>query len=642
MRALRAALAAAALAALAAAPGAQAAWFPSEPIDGPSASIVRLGDLDTAQDGGTALAYLKRDGAVAHAWAARMVNGSWQAPEQLDVGQTAESRDPRIATSDGGRVVAAWINDGRVWSSIRESTTAPWSGPVQVHPGPAQNVSLSMSVHGVAFVAFSVGGGSRDVRAARLASTPGAQWSVFGDPLDVEPARDAGGGRGPRIAAAADGTAFAAWEEVGGDGRRRVQVRRVLRDRLSQFPAEASVPDLEGRPGGDARSPEVGMDWDSSFGWVTVEQDFNDGTTRSRVYGRRLVGVGLEAPLLLDSLQWGDGISAVDPDVDVTGRERALATAHVTPGAAVGASILQIDVFGAIGRIDPQSGDANPDPTVAHASNGEGAFNWFEDGQMVGRYWNRDDVLEPQVDLANPDFGPAQPELGIDSSADRLADVAVGFVQGGPLERRIVVAHWDRPLRAITPPSASQAWQANKRPRLTWGRATDNWGHPLYRIEVNGFPVATQPSTTLDMPVDLPDGSHPWRIVTIDPRGQETVGIERRLNIDTTRPVAQVATAGTLRAGQSIRFVARDDPPPQAPVAPGAPVPPAIRTSGLVRMTASFGDRTRGTGTRELRHVYRKKGNYRVRVVVVDKAGNQAIVKLLVKVANARKRSSSR
>jgi hypothetical protein len=59
-------------------------------------------------------------------------------------------------------------------------------------------------------------------------------------------------------------------------------------------------------------------------------------------------------------------------------------------------------------------------------------------------------------------------------------------------------------------------------------------------------------------------------------------------------------------------------------------------------MTASFGDRTRGTGTRELRHVYRKKGNYRVRVVVVDKAGNQATVKLLVKVANPRKRSKSR
>jgi hypothetical protein len=634
--AIRIALLAAAVSALAA-PAAQAAWFPSESIDGPSASIVRLGDIDTAQDGGSAVVYLKRDGAVSKAWVARMVNGAWQAPEQLDVGQSGEASNPHVSVADGGRMVAAWINGGRVWSSIREAGATAWSGPVQVHPGSAQNVSVSMSVHGVAYVAFPVGGSSRDVRAARLAPT-GTSWTVFEEPLDVEPARDAGGGRGPRIAAAADGTALAAWEEVGGDGRRRVHVRRVLRDRLSQFPAEASVPALEGRPGGDARNPEVGMDWDSSFGWVAIEQNFDDnGVIRSRVFGRHLLGVGLEDALPLDSLQWGGAESATDPDLDVTGRERALVASQLAPGVGVGAAILQIDVFGAIGRIDGPAGSTDSDPTVAHASNGEGAFNWHEDGQVIGRYWNRDDVLESGAELVNGDYGPAQPALGIDSSADRLADVAVGFVQGGPTERRIVVAHWDRPLRAITPPSASQAWQANKRPRLTWGNATENWGDAQYRIEVNRFAVATQASNVLDMPFDIPDGSHPWRIVTIDRRGQETAGIERKLNIDTTKPIAQLATVGTLRAGQSIRFVARDDPPLQAPPAAGAPAPPAIRTSGLVRVTASFGDRTRGTGTRELRHVYRKKGNYRVRVVVVDKAGNQAIVKLLVKVANAKK-----
>ncbi|HEX8742281.1 MAG TPA: PKD domain-containing protein [Thermoleophilaceae bacterium] len=623
-----------ALALLAAAPGARAAFFPSESIDGPSASIVRFGDLDTAQDGGTAVVYLKRDGAIPHVWAARMVGGAWQAPEQLDVGQAGESTDPHVAVADGGRAVAAWINGGRVWSAVRESTAAGWTAPIQVHPGPAQRVSVSMSVHGVGYAAFSVQGGSRDVLAARLAGT---NWTTFADPLDVVPANDAGGGRGPRIAAAADGTALAAWEEVD-NGRRRVQVRRVLRDRLSQFPAEASVPDLEFHPGGDARNPEIGMDWDSSFGWVAVEQTFDDGGVgRNRVFGRHVVGVGLEPPVTLDGVQWGTGISAVDPDIDVTGRRRALAASTITPGAGVAGAVLQIDVFGAIGRIDPPAGVADPDPTVAHASNGEGAFAWFEDGQVVGRYWTRDEVLEPETPLASAELGEAQAGLGIDSSADRLADVAIGFVQGGPAERRIVVAHWDRPLRAVTPPSASQAWQSNKRPRLTWGRVTELWGDPQYKVEINGLAVATQAGTTLDLPFDLPDGSFQWRIVTVDRRGQETPGTERRLNIDTTKPVAQVATTGTLRAGQSIRFVARDDPPPQAPPPAGQPAPPPIRTSGLQRVTASFGDRTRATGTRELRHVYRRKGTYRVRLVVVDRAGNQATVKLLVKVANARK-----
>ena len=635
---LRTLLLALAVAALGAPSAAHAAWFPAEQIDGPSADIVSFGDLDTAQDGGSAVVYLKRGGGVPRVWAARMVNGAWQAPEQLDVGQSAASSDPHISISDGGRVVAAWINNGRVWSAIREAGAAGWTEPIQVHPGPAQRLSLSMSVHGVGYVAFSVGGGSRDVRAARLT---GINWTNFDQVLDVEPARDAGGGRGPRIAAATDGTALAVWEEVGGDGGRRVHMRRVLRDRLSQFPAEASVPGIEGRPAADAANPEVGMDWDSSFGWVVFQQNFQDGSViRSRIVGRRVVGVGFEdPPRILDALQWGGAENAVDPDVDVTGRLRAFAASEIAPVAGVSAAVLQIDVFGVIGRIDAPTGTAAPDPTVAHASNGEGAFVWHEDGQVLGRYWTRDEVLEDGSGLANGDFGPAQPGLGIDSSADRAADVAVGFVQGTPVERRIVVAHWDRPLRAVTPSSATQAWQSNRRPRLTWGNATELWGPAQYRVDVNGVPVATQASNVLNLPFDLPDGSHSWRIVTIDRRGQETPGTERRLNIDTTRPVAQVATTGTLRAGQSIRFVARDDPPPQPVPQPGQPAPPPVRTSGLQRVTASFGDRGRATGTRDVRHVYRRKGNYRVRLVVRDRAGNQAVVKLIVKIANARRRS---
>ncbi len=398
---------------------------------------------------------------------------------------------------------------------------------------------------------------------------------------------------------------------------------------------------IEGHAGGQARNPEVGMDWDSSFGWVAVEQNFNDnGVTRSRVFGRRIVGVGLQDPVLIDTLQWGGTDNATDPDIDVTGRLRALTATTLAPYAGVGAAVLQIDVFGPIGRLDNPEGLENPDPTVAHASNGEGAFAWHEADQVIGRYWNRDDVLEGHVPIANPEFGAAQSALGIDSSANRLGEIAVGFVQGAATERRLVVSHWDRPLRALTPPSASQAWQATKRPRLDWGRVTELWGTPQYRVEIDGQPVATQAATFLDVPSDLTDGSHPWRIITIDRRGQETPGTSRNLNIDTTRPVARLTTTGTIRAGQSVRFIASDDPPPPPLVAPGAPVPPVARTSGLARMTASFGDRTRGTGTRELRHVYRKKGNYRVRLVVVDRAGNQAIIKLLVKIANPRKKKS--
>ena len=94
------------------------------------------------------------------------------------------------------------------------------------------------------------------------------------------------------------------------------------------------------------------------------------------------------------------------------------------------------------------------------------------------------------------------------------------------------------------------------------------WGDPQYRIVINNFPLAAQASNVLEAPFDIPDGSHQWRIVTIDRRGQETLGLERRLNIDTTKPVAELVTLGTIRAGQSVRFVARDDPPPPPVPAP--------------------------------------------------------------------------
>ncbi|MDQ3934883.1 MAG: hypothetical protein M3340_09680, partial [Actinomycetota bacterium] len=185
------------------APPAQAAFFQSESIDGPSADILRVGDLDTAQDGGSAVVYLKRVNAAPHVWVARMVDGAWQPPEQLDTDQAAASSEPRVAVANDGRAAVVWINGGRLYGSVRESEAAPWTAPAEIHPGPVQRVSLGMSIHGVGYAAFAVQSGTRDVRAARL---NGTAWSLYDTPLDTVPSLDAGGGRGPRIAAAADGT----------------------------------------------------------------------------------------------------------------------------------------------------------------------------------------------------------------------------------------------------------------------------------------------------------------------------------------------------------------------------------------------------------------------------------------------------
>ncbi|HEX8065941.1 MAG TPA: hypothetical protein VF520_05395 [Thermoleophilaceae bacterium] len=624
---------------------ARAAFFPAESIDGPSSDIVRLGDVDVSRDGGAAVVYLKRSDGVPHVWTARMTNGAWGAPEQLDVGQPGQSSDPHVAIADRGRAVASWLNDGALWAVTRDTEAAAWSAPVRVHPGPVQSSSLDLSVHGVGYAAFAVGGASRDVRAARMA---GGAWTAFPDALDVDPAHDSGGGRGPQVAAATDGTGIVAWEEPGGDGRRRVYVRRVLRDRISAFPADASLTDLVGHAGGDARNPDVGLDDDTSHGWVMLEQSFDDGgIARSRVLARPIVGVGLEPPLVLDGLGFGTGEEARDPDLEVIGRERSLAVAE-GPGATTVGVVLQRDVFGPIGRIDSEPSATAPDPIAAESTNGEGVFAWFEDPgggvapRVIGRFWTRDDELEPEAVLSNPDFGPAATGLGLDAASDRLNDTAVGFVQGGPLDRRIVVAHQDRALPAVSARSAS-GWTRDRRLRFSWRRPTEQWGEPQYRVETLGQQFASGTSRAFRPPFDLPEGTFTWHVVAIDRRGQETVGPERRVNVDVTAPLADVVPAAlTVRAGGAIRVLTRDDPaPPPPPPAVVAPLPGVtVRTSGVANVSASFGDGARLRAVRELRHVYRRKGSYRLRIVVADRAGNRRIVKLMVRVTKAKKKKA--
>ena len=79
-------------------------YFPGETIDGPSADIQVLSDVDVARDGTGALVYVKRDGGVDHVFASRLVEGRWQAPERVDGGLAAAASEPAVAASGNGRL----------------------------------------------------------------------------------------------------------------------------------------------------------------------------------------------------------------------------------------------------------------------------------------------------------------------------------------------------------------------------------------------------------------------------------------------------------------------------------------------------------------------------------------------------------
>ena len=193
---------AAALALTAQAPAAQAGVFAPDVIDGPSTEIVSAGDVDVARDGTGAVAYLKREAGVPHLYVSRLINGVFLAPERLDPALPAAADQPVVAASDGGRIAVAFVSGAQLNVVRRPNAAAPFQAPQPVADG-ASNPSIDMSINGVSYVSFTLGGA--DVRAARLARD-GTAFAILPDTIDIEAARVAGDGiRRSQVAVSADG-----------------------------------------------------------------------------------------------------------------------------------------------------------------------------------------------------------------------------------------------------------------------------------------------------------------------------------------------------------------------------------------------------------------------------------------------------
>ena len=101
------------LTALAVTPAAaHATFFAAEAVDGPSADIRSVGDLDVARDGTGAVAYVRRDAGVDHIYVSRLVDGAFQPPERVDAASTRppgspSSRRPTAAGSPSCSSAAA-------------------------------------------------------------------------------------------------------------------------------------------------------------------------------------------------------------------------------------------------------------------------------------------------------------------------------------------------------------------------------------------------------------------------------------------------------------------------------------------------------------------------------------------------------
>lgn len=600
---------------------ADAAFFPGEPIDGPSADIIGVGDLDIARDGGGAVAYVKRDGGVDHVFVSRLERGVWSAPQRVDAELAAAGSQPVVAAADNGRVVVAFVSGGSLFAVSRPAGAPGFSAPTLVAAA-ASDPSIDMSINGAVYLSFtSPGASAADVRVARL-ERDGTQFSVLPDVLDVDPARDAGAGTGrSQVAISADGTGLVVWGEAGADGRSHVIGRRVFGLRISTAPQDLSLPELDGRAGRDADSPSLDIEDDSSYAWVAFRQAFADGLGQTtRTIARRLVGSQFETPATVDG-----GIASGAPRVELSGRGEGIVTSGGTDGAAIGAPVHDDKIFPAL-RLDPGNGvPARPVPTFPET--GDGLVAWLQGvpgaAQVRARAWDIDpakrDVAPPapEVPLSDPALGPVDPSAGFDAASNRAGDVVALFVQGAGGERRLMSGGFDRVPGAFRVYTTSK-FRRFARPPVQWSPSFELWGPVTYRVEIDGAPVGETQDTKLTPAAPVADGLHRVRIVATDRRGQSVATPTRNLRVDATKPTVAFRVSGTRKAGRLLKFRIK-----------AGDVRTPGGASGLRFVRVDFGDRgprltlKRGSSTVTRRF---RRGRYTVRVSATDQAGNAIAV----------------
>ena len=567
------------LIALLVATSARAAWFPAEPIDGPSADVVKLGGVDLARDGTGALVYIKRDGGVAHVFLSRLFDGTWHTPQRVDNGLAVPATDATVAVADGGTILVAWVAGGDVYGAFGANLQGI-GGPTRIGGPGMRYVDSDMAVDDAGYVAF---GGNGDVGAARVQN---GAWAGVPAPLDISPAADAGTDAGPpRVAVGADGNALVTWAE-GPAGATHVVSRRLLGTNLSQYPQDL----------GAGTHPELDIEDDSSLAWVTFQQDQGG---RPGTVARQLRGTLYDPPVPIDG-----GAGALTPHIDMSGTGEGAA---VSSGVDLSVlwTFLTRDAFQAPLRIDSGGSTADPAPLPAASERADEAVVWrVQDatgaGSLHARYKPRGLPFEGEATVSRPDLGPVAPgDYAV--AADRAGDVAAALVQGTEGARTLAAGVYDKPPGM----PSTRARNDFQRPLFVWAPGVDLWGPQTFQVLVDGALVGQTAGTSLVPARPIRAGRHRWRVVAVDRRGQQTPSRERVVRIDSLAPRIRVTVSGTRRAGLALRIAvrARD-----------------VGGSGLDRIVVAFGD---GSSTTRSRSVHRyRAGRFTLTVRAFDKAGN--------------------
>jgi hypothetical protein len=636
-----------------AAPGARAQLAPARVIDGPSPTILGVDGAAMAPDGSGAILYRKLVEGQAHLFVARFVDGAWQAPVQVDHGQSFGASFPAIAAGDGGRVLVVWAEP---WAVIAQVThyqlmsaqidpgASRFGAAVQIDPrdigdGSAAYPSLAMAPNGQAYVAYRAvtdnllnnqtivparpGDELIDVRVARC-NGQGLAWTALGRINDHPQLtmRHPTAENAPAIGVSLAGNAVVTWQEPDASGVARILARRIFGNRVGTAVLDVSATSAEGQPiDAEADAPAIAL---STFGEAKIAYRLAGGVG-SPYGGARILlntlpaetdpsGAKLEgAKVLAGATTLGPPSVAVDSKGNFRAAYDASGAAQLVSGSDFEAAGSPL-AFGGVGSPrEPANTTSTRVPSSINQAGG-GVSAWpAADGAGLPVVRAREDFPGggwQSAQLAAPISGPVgPPALGGSGNGDAL----IAYVQGPAEEQQVMGAIAKAPpgqFEATTP----VGWVRGTGAEVTWGPPAEAYGATTYEVLVDGH-VRSRRLSGSSLRLDaraLGDGVHRVQVLASDSLGQQTMTPEAALKVDANPPEV------ILRRGDGRRVTLRV----------------LDRASGALagHTTIAFGDGAHANRRLRARHVYAAGGTYTIAVHSRDRVGNNLNVNLRVKV----------
>jgi hypothetical protein len=606
--------------------GAQPVLAPANTVvDGPSAAITGLSGMSVARDGTGGLVYVKATSGVGHVFLSRLLNGTFQAPQQVDAGLGGASSQPVIAAGHGGLLLIAFINAGQLYVASVPNALTPLTAPSLLYSG-AANPAISVTTLNKAYLAFtSVGAGGDDVRGAYYVA---GDWSLVSSVLDATPGDNAGSGTGrPAVAAANDGVGIVVWGEAG-----HVYSRRIWGTAPSVVYEQADVPSLSGWSELTADEPAISTGGDSSYAAVVFREVLSNGSVRqARVLYNRLHGSQYDGVRPADGLSTPGPEGAQQPQVAVTEYGRGFVTASGDQSQQLLATPLGTnEALGATERIDSLQNFGAPYAVPATAGLYSNLIAWQQDPGVAGipeiriRYAQDGIDLGPEQVVSTPSLGPAEAASGLYAAGDTAGDAVIAWAQGTGATTRIVAAQLYEPpggfaLTSLAPYSVSA------RPLLSWTAAAQLWG-VNYIVRLDGVEVAQTTATTIQVQTTVSDGPHTWQVTAVNAAGEASSTRVGRVFVDTVPPQASFTLTGRRRVGSYLHIYVRDADLPPADE-------PGATASGVASVQVNWGDGSSYEIRHGKYHAYRRPGRYKITVIVKDRAGNTTTLTRGLKIA---------